>query len=369
MAKKSDQAVVLDPSMRLVVLYGKERFLIEEHSRRFAEMLEEQFSGLEQFNFEGETVQPAAVLDELRSYGLMQKHKLVILEHAESFLAGGGKGATEDDDDEADDAAEAAGESGAAAASSGPRRPLMERYAESPVPDATLLMRASTWRAGKLDKLIAKAGGAIYQCELLSDEKAADWCIKRTAKRYEAALAPAAAALLVARLGPELQRLDTELTKLSAMAGTKAGRTITRELVAEAVGLSREEKAWEIQAAVVSGKPSIMLRKLRELIDISRQDIVPLNWAICDLLRKLHTAAQMMRRGMPSGAIRSQLRLWGETTELILAIAGRTDPSALAQLLRSAIETDARAKSGLGDPQRSLEALVVQIADTIGREA
>lgn len=368
MAKKSAQAVVLDPAMRLVVLYGKERFLIQERTRRFAELLEKQFGGLEQFNFDGETVQPAALLDELRSYGLMQKHKLVILDHAESFLAGGGKGATEDDDDDDDDAAEATAESGGAAAISGPRRPLMERYAESPVPDATLLMRASTWRTGKLDKLIAKAGGAIYQCELLDDEKAADWCVKRCAKRHDATLAPAAAALLVRRLGPELQHLDTELTRLATMANATPGGAITPELVAQAIGLSREERAWEIQSAIVTGSPSTMLSKLRELIDISRQDIVPLNWAISDLLRKLHTAAQMLRRGLSSGAVRGQLKLWGDTTEPILAIAGRTDPSALAQLLQAALETDVRSKSGVGDPQRSLEALMVQIADTIGRE-
>src|SRR5262250_408977 len=98
MAKKNSRSIELDPSMRIVVLHGKERFLIEEHSRRLAEMLEQQFGGLEQFRFDGESVQPATVLDELRSYGLMQKHKLVILENAEAFLAGDADG---DDDAEA----------------------------------------------------------------------------------------------------------------------------------------------------------------------------------------------------------------------------------------------------------------------------
>src|SRR5688500_2904476 len=125
MAKKSSAAVELDPAMRIVVLYGKERFIIEEHTKRFAEMLEKKFGGVEQFNFDGETVETATVLDELRSYGLMQKRKLVVLDNAEVFLAGG-KG-EEEEEDEAD---------GGPAKS---RRPLMERYAESPVDDATLL--------------------------------------------------------------------------------------------------------------------------------------------------------------------------------------------------------------------------------------
>ena len=40
-------------------------------------------------------------------------------------------------------------------------RQLMEAYAEAPAADATLLMRADSWRAGKIDKLVAKAGAVI----------------------------------------------------------------------------------------------------------------------------------------------------------------------------------------------------------------
>ena len=350
MAKKSSGAVELDPAMRIVVLYGKERFIIEEHTKRFAEMLENRFGGLEQFNFDGESAAPAAVLDELRSYGLMQRHKLVILDNAEVFLAGG-KGEDEEDDEEG------------GAGTSTSRRPLVERYAECPVDDATLLMRAATWRAGKLDKIIAKLGGAIIECKSPDARTAAGWCIKRVEKRYDAKLEPVAADLLVARLGPELQHLDTELLKLASMAGP--GKTITRNLVAEAVGLSREEKAWEIQSAIVTGDPAIMLRKLRELLDISRQDVVPISWAIIDLLRKLHGASQLLKRGVPAAGVFKQMKLWGSSGEAIISIGRRIEPAALAQLLQQAITTDMHAKSGFGDPERSLEALMVLIADSL----
>ena len=340
--------------MRIVVLYGKERFLIEEYTRSFAQLLEKKFGGLEQFTFDGESVQPASVLDELRSYGLMQRHKLVILDNAETFLAGR-KGADDEEDEES--------------ASSGTRRPLMERYAEAPVDDATLLMRAPTWRAGKLDKLILKAGGAIFECDTPNDRAAANWAIKRCEKQHGATLDADAAELLVARMGPELQHLDTELAKLAAIAAGAGQSTITRSLVGQSVGLSREEKAWEIQSAIVTGDASTMLRKLYQQLETSSQRdesaIVPIVWAIIDLLRKLHAGAQLFARGLPPGAVRGQLKLWSDADQ-ILAIASRTKPAILARLLEKAIKTDQANKSGLGDPVRNVEALMIQIADNLG---
>lgn len=350
MAKAAAGAVKLDPSMRIVVLYGDERFLIEEYTRRLAGMLEEKFGGIETFQFEGETADPAAVLDELRSYGLMQRHKLVILDHADSFLAGGGKNATEEEDEK---------EEGSERSS---RRPLMERYAENPVSDATLLMRADTWRKGKLDKLIEKVG-SINVCAALSEFKAAEWCMRRSEKRYDSKMEPAAAQLLVERLGPELLHLDTELMKLAAMAGP--GKPITRALVVEAVGLSREEKAWEIQAAIATADPAAMLRKLRELLDISRQDEVPITWSIIDMLRKMHAASHLFKRRVPPQGICSQLRLFGGAVEPMLQLAAKHEPEVFAQLLRSAVRVDQHNKTGVGDSQRSLEGLLVKIADKL----
>lgn len=345
--------------MRIAVLHGDERFLIEEHTRRFAELLEAKFGGLEQFHFNGETVEPAILFDELRSYGLMQRHKLIILDAADSFLAGGGKNATEEDDaEDSENDEESDGRTS--------RRPLVERYAQNPVPDATFLMRAVTWRTGKLDKLIQKVG-SINPCNTLDDAKAVDWCMKRCAKRCDATLEPAAAALLVERLGPDLLHLNTELMKLAAMAGP--GNPITRAIVAESVGLSREEKAWEIQGAILTGDASAMLTKLHELLEISQHDEVPITWAICDLFRKLHTVAHLQRRRVPEHVIRGQAKLWGSTGDAVLAVASQHGPQSFAQLLRLAIQTDVACKTGLGEPKRSLEGLLAKIADMLNAGA
>lgn len=347
MAKSAEQSEKFDPSHRIIVLHGSERFLIEEYTRQITDILGRKFGGIEQFTFDGATVEPAVLLDELRSYGLMQRHKLVILDNADQFLSG--KKSSGDDDSE-DDGGEGAGS----------RRPLMERYADNPVDDATLVMRSHIWRKGKLDAVIMKRG-TMMPCEEQPTEKAARWCMGRCGKRYDATIDYPAAELMVRRLGPSLQRLDTELLKLASMAGR--GAAITVALVDSQIAPSREEKAWSIQSAVASGDAKEMLSRMHDLVSVSRQEWVPISWAVIDLMRKQHAASHLVRRNMNPQAIAKQLRMWGDSINPVIEAAKRHEPRRHAQLLREAIRSDHHSKSGTGEALRNLEALMVKIAD------
>ena len=105
-----------------------------------------------------------------------------------------------------------------------------------------------------------------------------------------------AAQLLVEKLGTGLDRLDMELAKLASFVGL--GKTVKRELVVDMVGLSREEEAWILQEAMATGNANAALGKLRELLDVSRHNEVPLMWGVIDLTRKLYASSMLMRRGM-----------------------------------------------------------------------
>ena len=64
------------------------------------------------------------------------------------------------------------------------RRRAMERYAEAPMEEATLLMRTSgTWRPGNFDKLVAKVG-AVIRCDAPSEDEAMRWCVARAQKKH-----------------------------------------------------------------------------------------------------------------------------------------------------------------------------------------
>jgi DNA polymerase-3 subunit delta len=333
-ARRGESAApVLGPEHRIVVLHGKELFLVWEHSRRLAERLKEVHGDVAAAHFDGVSASAAEVLDELRSFGLLAPHTLVIVDDAERFLAVEGK------------------------------RRALEAYAGQPEAHSTLLLRAGTWRPGNLDKMIAKVG-AVVRCDPVPEAKALAWCVARAAKRHEATLQRDAAELLVERIGVDLGRLDGEIAKLSAAAAVRDGSAVVgRELVVELVGRSREEEAWLIQEVLLRGDPAAAVAAMRELLSISRAAPQQLTWALSELARKLEAAASLREAGVPDGQIAKQLRLWGDTRGPILTAARRVPRDRLAGLLHRAVDLDFRMKRGrAGDLARSLEAAAADFA-------
>ena len=76
-----------DPSQRILLLKGAESYLQAQYLRMIAEGLESTLGEPpSRFEFEGAGTTLAELLDELRSYGLMQSHKLVVVDGAEQFV-------------------------------------------------------------------------------------------------------------------------------------------------------------------------------------------------------------------------------------------------------------------------------------------
>ena len=338
MAARSDAPSSPSADMRVVVLHGKDAFLRLERGRQLEAALQERFGGVDRMDLDGTNAALADVLDNLRTPGLFAGHKLVVLENAEAFMG-------------AED-----------------RRRAMERYAENPCAEATLLMRcASGWRPGNFDKLVAKVG-AVIKCDSPTPMEAVKWCAARSLRRHQAEMEPAAAELLVEKLGPDLGRLDAELGKLAAAAARPgAGTTkVTRAIVQEFTGLSREEQAWEIQGPVLEGKADAALIKLDELLRVSRVPEGMIGWSLVDLARKVHDASCLLSQGESEGAVAKALKLWGPASSSVVRAGRRIKPAAAARLFRMAVETDRATKNGTApEPARAFEGLMVQLAEAL----
>jgi len=334
---KTASASSLDPAMRIAVLHGKDAYLQTELTRRFREALRARFGEFDEISFDGGSVSLATLLDELRSYGLMQVHKLVILDGADQFV-----GVEE-------------------------RRRALERYAAAPMEESTLLLRATTWRPGNLDKLIEKGGGAIVKCEPPTEEKAIDFCLRRCPKRHGLPIDDDAAALLVERIGADLARLDGELGKLAASVCDRPDPRITRADVVEMCGVGREEQAWLIQDALLTGKADVAIRKLRELLEISQVPEQLVVWSTVELVRKIHDASRLLARGESEMAVGKALRLWGASQGPILRAARRVRPEVAAGLLDAAIGLDLGVRRGrTRNLPRTLEGFTVRLTDSLG---
>jgi DNA polymerase-3 subunit delta len=324
---------VFDGSMRMVILSGKESFLMTRYTNDLEKTLTQEHGEVERIVLDGAVSDLATILDEVRTFDLLMKHKLVIVDNADVFLAAKGS------------------------EKKSPRK-SMEKYAQSPVQSATLLLRAQTWRPGNLDKLVSKIG-LVYKLQTLSEVDTVRWCIGRCGKEHGCSLDTQSAQLLVRRIGLSLTRIDAELGKLSAMVAPETA--ITKEDVVEMVGLSREEQAWEIQSVVLTGNSSSAMTKLGELLDISKQPKELMMWSIVDLTRRLSAAATMLESGASGNDVRKSLKLFGDSGNKLMNASKRKTTTQLADLFTEAIAVDARTRSGLLDGRRGLELLTLKV--------
>jgi DNA polymerase III delta subunit len=233
--------------------------------------------------------------------------------------------------------------------------------------EATLVLRSEGWRPGNLDKLVAKVG-AVLKCEPPDAATAASWCGRRAESFHAIAIDDGAIEALVERVGSDLARLDTELAKFAAYLSSEpeGRRRVTRALVTALTGQSREEAAWEVQEAVLSGRSATAIRKVRELVEISQAPEQLIIWSLVDLSRKLHDAARMLAEGAPEQAVSRQVKLWGASAAPTLRAARALGPLRAAKLFDDAIDLDRRSKSGLaGELPRTLEAFVASFSSTV----
>lgn len=336
--KPGDGALVGGPGPRIAVYYGSDAFQSAERVRALRESLQSELGadGVEVFRYDGEQAAVADVLDECRSFDLMSRHKVVVVDNADSFVAGD-------------------------------NRPLIERYAASPVSNATLVLRSTRWNKGKLDKLIEAAGGEVRKCEPETLPKAAGWAVKRAEKRHGATLTREAAVALVDLVGADLGRIDAELGKLSVAAAE--GEPITPDLVRDMVGQTREEEVWKMQRRLCSADAAESLRAVHEALWVSRIPAQLVWYAQADMARKLHAMAFLMERGAPEGVAAGRAKVWDRSAlGEIVSMARGAGSGRLAALFERAIGCDARVKRGYGDQERACEMLAVAFGAVIGRE-
>lgn len=313
----------------VVVLAGKELFLRSQYTGMLRTALQEKHGEIETFKFAGNEVEIAEVLDECRSFGLMSAHKLVIVDDAESLV-------------------------------NEHTRPMLTRYAEDPCEQATLLLRAGTWRPGNLDKAIEKVG-VVTKCEQVDPPMAIKWTQARVQRAHGSSIGQREAGMLVERLGVDLGKIDAELGKLAVAAGD--GQPISAEIIMDMVPLTREvDNPWVIQEPLLSGDPEHTLRQLRIVLENSgKSTAVPVSYACIDLARKLVGVSEGAANGENLNTVAKELKLWGPSRDAIMRLARRVSPERARALLDASVRADMDIKRS-ADPIRTLEVLALRFA-------
>jgi DNA polymerase-3 subunit delta len=204
-------------------------------------------------------------------------------------------------------------------------------------PDLTLVLIARAKAPAKLLKAVKAAKGEIHNFEA---PKARDMprVLVGDAQRLGFKLDPAAARLLVERMGPEPLRLRNELERLALWAG-ESGQVTAADIEAMIADTS-EAAVWTLSDAVVEGDARTALRVGEQLIE-QGESVTGLIYGLASRLRAACAAAAMLEEGMAPREVESQLKMHPYAAKQLVARLGgvgltdlRMATEALAQLER-----------------------------------
>lgn len=208
--------------------------------------------------------------------------------------------------------------------------PAIAALADLP-PDLTLVLICRDKPAAKLLKAVKAAGGEVHEFEA---PKARDMprVLVGEAQRMGVRLEPAAARMLVERMGANPVRLRNELERLALWAG-EAG-TVTAADLEEMVTDTSEAAVWSLSDALIEGDAAAALRIGERLIG-QGENVTGLIYGLASRLRSACTAAAQLEEGIPPNQVESKLKMHPYAAKQLVRRLQGTDLASL----RSATET------------------------------
>jgi len=198
-------------------------------------------------------------------------------------------------------------------------------------PDLTLVLISRAKTPAKLSKAVQAAGGEIHEFEA---PKARDLPrqLVTDAQRLGFRLDPAAARLLVDRMGANPVRLANELARLELWCGS--GGEVGPEDLEAMIADTQEAAVWTLSDALLEGDAAGALRVGERLI-AQGENVTGLIYGLASRLRSACAAAAQLEAGVPPKQVESSLKMHPYAAKLLV---GRVRNAKLSDL-RAAAET------------------------------
>jgi DNA polymerase-3 subunit delta len=172
-------------------------------------------------------------------------------------------------------------------------------------PDLTLVLICRDKAPAKLAKAVGKADGEIHEFEA---PKAREMprALVGEAQRLGFRLEPAAARMLVERMGANPLRLRTELERLALWAG-EGGEVSVADLE-EMIADTSEAAVWSLSDALIEGDAAAALRIGERLIG-QGENVTGLIYGLASRLRSACAAAAQLEEGISPQQVESSLKM------------------------------------------------------------
>jgi DNA polymerase-3 subunit delta len=202
-------------------------------------------------------------------------------------------------------------------------------------PDLTLVLISRAKAPAKLTKAVKAAKGEIHEFEAPKAREMPPVLVVE-AQRLGFRLDPAAARLLVDRMGANPVRLQNELERLALWAG-EGGEVALADLEAMVADTS-EMAVWSLSDALIEGNSEVALRIGERLIE-QGENVTGLIYGLASRLRQACAAAAQLQEGIPPKQVEPSLKMHPYAAkQLVARLRGtgvadlRAATEALAQL-------------------------------------
>lgn len=198
--------------------------------------------------------------------------------------------------------------------------PVLAALGELP-PDLTLVLICRDKAAAKLTKAVKAAAGEIHEFEAPKAREMPRVLVGE-AQRLGFRLEPAAARLLVERIGANPVRLRNELERLALWAGE--GGEVAAPDLEEMVADTSEAAVWSLSDALVEGDAAAALRIGERLIG-QGENVTGLIYSLASRLRGACAAAAQLAEGIPPKQVESSLKMHPYAAKQLVARLGNAD--------------------------------------------
>lgn len=208
--------------------------------------------------------------------------------------------------------------------------PVLAALGELP-PDLTLVLICRDKAAAKLAKAVKGAKGETHEFEA-PKARQMPRALVAEAQRLGFRLDPAAARMLVERMGSNPVRLRNELERLALWAGQ--GGEVGAADLAEMIADTSEAAVWSLSDALIEGDAAAALRIGERLIG-QGENVTGLIYGLASRLRSACGAAPQLMEGIPPNQVESSLKMHPYAAKQLVRRLQGTD----LESLRAATET------------------------------
>jgi DNA polymerase III subunit delta len=209
-------------------------------------------------------------------------------------------------------------------------------------PDTTVVLCARGRKPAKLAKAVEMAGGEVLSYEAPRERDLPARLVADARERgFE--LEPAAARLLVERMGASTLRLRNELERLALWAGD--GGEVTVGDLEEMVADTSEEATWSLSDALVEGRADFAVLAAERLA-AQGEGVTGLTYAIAKRLRLAHAAVLGLEAGTTPKQVASSLDMHPYAAQMLVKRVRGTSADELRGAIAAVADLEVWSRGG-----------------------